>query len=691
MKLYGIFIYGLLLSLNPGFAQMSPAEADELFETGRFGAALPYYLDLLKKDPENAAVNYKIGVCYLNSRSQKPKAVSYLEKAVQNSASFYTHGNARENDAPITAYSALGDAYEICQRFDQAIDSYQKYKDALVSSKNTDISLTTAADRKIERCSYGKELRETAMLPENLSLEKYKTPVKPKNPDLSTGEYSVALSADKSFMIYTIRIPVDNLKKKLDSRFFEDSGIKPRTDTLVKKQTAVKSAKTAKEHDTIINIATVGTSVDGQVVLTYKDEQGDACLYVSRLNGNKWTTPQKLPKTVNTKGWEPNEFLSSDGNYLYFASDREGGYGGKDIYRCKKTSGGEWGKAVNMGPLINTAYDDEAPFPHPDGSTLYFSSNRANPSGSFDIYTSVLLDSLKWNKPMIVGYPVNSSESDVFYQVAADKKKIFTSKANVPLPKNDAGEEKHKSTKKNKKDSILESEKAERDNYLITFRSPTRSPLTLLKGVVYEEKTNKGLPAKITVVDNETGKLQSIYHTNPKTGGYLFMVPAGKNNNITFENDSYLFHSENLAINHTLDYFEKQNDVSIAPVAEGSKTILKNVFFEKDGSVLLPVSSVELNKVYEFLRGLPEVSVKLNNYIYTRENTKQNKKLSEERAKAVMTYLLDKGIDRERIEIKGYRKSDLPEKENKETAKNKEKTVQVLELEINDIKKTKIK
>lgn len=695
MKLFCFLISGLLFSLPRMVGQTGAAEADNLYNACRFGAALPLYLEQLKQDPENAGLNYKTGICYLESRSQKHKAADYLEKAVKNSVSFYTHGFAKENDAPILAYRKLGEAYELDHRFDLAIDAYEKYKDALTTAKNKAPELTEETDKKIERCKYGKELKATNALPENFNPARFKESYKSKGGgDFSPGEYSAALSADKSAMIYTFIIPLDKLQKKNDSKYFENTPIAPGTDTLFAKQAVTKISKKSKDHDTIINIATVGASVDGQVLLTYKDEKGDAGLYVSRLRGNKWSVPQKLPKTTNDKGWEPNEFVTADGNYLYFVSNRPGGYGGKDIYRCKKLPDGEWSRAANLGPVINTAYDDEAPFLHPDGATFYFSSNRGNPLNSFDIYTSVLSDSTGWNKPAIVGYPINSSDDDVFYQVASNKKKIYASTTNTPpLPGNpELHEENQKDVKKSKKDSLKKTESAEKDNYIITFRNQARSPLTLLKGEVRDADEKTNVYAEISVRDNETGKLLGVYYPDPKTGEYLLILPAGKNNNVTYEARDYLFYSENIPINPSLDYFEKHVMIKMQRLQEGSKVALNNVFFENDRPVLLPTSYTELNRLYSFLKANPGLKIKLSNSIYTKENTKHHKQLSEERAKAVLTYLTEKGIDKDRLAAKGSRKSELPggKKKNEREKKHEDKIIQVLELEIDELEKPKI-
>jgi outer membrane protein OmpA-like peptidoglycan-associated protein len=687
MKIFRTLILGLVLSATALTGQTEAGEVNELFATRRYSTVMPLLMEMIKKDPENAKLNYMIGICYLNSRSQKPKALDYLEKSVKNSTYFYTHGFPKESDAPLLAYKVLGDAYEMAYRFDEAITSYKKYREAVAAEKNPDPSAIAAVERQIEFCDYGKKVSEIGFNPTK-DIAKSRDQILKNIADLQNCEYTSAISPDKTFLIYTIKIP---LKKQEDKKFFEDGIIsKPDTQPL-KKAPGQISKKTEQEHDTIIYLATVGTSVDGQVMLTYKDEKGDGSLYVSRLQKNKWSKPLKLAKTINEHGWEPDECVSADGNYLYFVSNREGGYGGKDIYLCKKLPNGEWGKAKNLGPPVNSAFDDEAPFFHTDNQTLYFSSNRNKPATCFDLYSVNMIDSLKWSKPQLVGYPINSSDDNSFYQVAVDKKRLFTAGKNSPTPESDQArkENKKNSAKKNKKDS-LENVKNERDNYLISFINQNKAQLTLLKGEVIGAEEQVIPPVKVTIVDNENGTVLGTYHSDSKTGCFVFPLPSGKNNSIVLESEGYLPFSDNFNTKNRLDFFEKQEAIEMRKIEKNAKVPLKNIFFESDKASLTPESKVELNRIYAFLTDNPALQVKINNYIITRENTKHNKRLSEERAIAIENYLVEKGLDRNRISSEGYRKSKLPTEDKKEPeiktmVKKEIPALQLAELEIDKI------
>lgn len=648
---------------QPMNKQLLLAEADELFNTKKYGAAFPIYTELLKSDPLSANLNYKIGTCYLYSRSQKLKAAPFLEKAIEYTPALTNNADPKNTDAPLLAYKLLGDAYCLNYKFDQAITAYEKYKSLLQERKINDPAIVNLVNGKIETCKLGKDLKELVALPIKIKTEKNGKAI-----DTSFRNCSSALSADKTTMIFTYKIPLNRIQKIQDAVYFEELRVKPDT----AKQTTVET-KTVyiPSPDTVIYVTTVGASVDGQILLTYRNEGGNGNLYITRLKNNVWSVPTKINKTSNLKGWEPNECISPDGNSLYFVSDRKEGYGGKDIYKCKKMPDGEWGKAVNLGPVINSPFDDEAPVIHPDGSTLFFSSNRSKPKEYFDNYIASLSDGNVISNPLAVGYPVDKGNGEAFFEVAADTKKVFTPKKVFSSKK----------LKQMQEDSLKEKENNP-DDFLITFVNKKQGPLTILKGRFNE----KGIipNAQITVSDNETGAIQGVYHPDMKTSQFSIILSSGRNNNITYEAPGYLFKSENRILLKDSAYFEKYTKVNLQPVAKESKTILNNIFFEDRKGTPLYNSDFEINKVVEFLNAHPNVTVKLTNTIYTNEEKSFYKDLSRARVNAVAAELAARGISEERIKAKSFRKS--PPKKDKKDKTPAPVSTNVLELEIEEIK-----
>lgn len=593
-------------------------EADDLFAKEAYSSAVPRYLDLLKNDSLNILLNYKIGVCYLNSRSQKLKAIEYLVKGGGTGSPAMTH-------------KFLGDAYQIANKYELALKCYEKFKKLYVKSQPKDQSIIEEVNWKIDMCKIGKALQ---------AIDTGKVILNPENI-----HYSSSFSRDQSTMTYTFqRADVKN-KTSEDSRYFEEIHIP---------KTGAARFNNIIDTATNINEATVASSVDGQIVLTYRNDKGQANLYITRLIGNQWTPPEKINKSINLTGWEPNEFISADGHTLYFASDRPGGFGKNDIYVCKKLSTGEWGKASNLGPAINTPYDDEAPFIYSNGRTLFFSSNKHKQSCCFDVFTSTLSNEGTWTEPIKVGYPIKTNADSPLYAAttaAATKAALYEGK----------------------------------DLYRATFIDQNKTPFTILKGKVIDASGKLSRSVKITVTDNETGEISGVYTAHYKTGDYVIILPPGRNNNITYESNNCLFQSENIdMIKKNTDY-EIYKAIQISPLTTGSKIVLNNIFFDFDRSSLRPVSNVELKNLFDLLSKESDIVIELSYMINLKENNKYNEKLSLQRAQEVANYLTGKGIHKERVLVKEF-KYIKPKGKPEKKYTTEESLSDRLELKIIDIK-----
>jgi outer membrane protein OmpA-like peptidoglycan-associated protein len=617
-------LFLLLINVSGLFAQNTNRfdtrfeNANAQYIAGNFFEALPMYLELYRSDSSNANISYLVGDCYLRARSGKANAIRYLEKATMSISPDYKKNYSEEKNAPILAYKLLGDAYHIHSEFDKAIQSYETYKSKLISYKRKDNLNLKDANRKIEMCNTAKELIAT---PVNVKIENMG-----KALNSPYGDYSPVLTGDQSTMIFTSRRKESTGGQTYDGgRYYEDIYISNYTGT---EWTVAQNIGTPINTDG--NEATVGISPDGQEILIYKDDNGDGNIYSTTLNGDVWSTPLKLNSNINSKSWEPSAFISADGHTIYFSSDRPGGFGGRDIYVSQKTEKGDWGKAVNMGPLINTPYDEDAPFIHPDGITLFFSSNGHNTMGGFDVfYSSLSEDETTWLTPVNVGYPINSPDDDIFYVVSTDKTKAYYS-------------------------SFKEGGIGEKDNYVITFIDQKKAPLTLLKGIVKEADGSVPKDVVITVTDNESGKIVGIYNANSKTGQYLFILTPGKNYNISYEAEGFLFYSENRQIEKKTNYYEIYKAIQLPPITIGSKVVLNNIFFDFDKATLRKTSNVELRNILRFLNKYPKLKIEIAGYTDSKGTDAYNLKLSEDRALAVVTYLTGKGINKERMVSKGY-------------------------------------
>ena len=590
------------------------------YSKGEYATALPIFLSLIKEDPSNLNVAFKLGVCYLSSRRERLQSIPYFLKATSSASNECKENSYKEHRAPLISWKFLGDAYHLNYQFDKAIQAYEKYESVMAENKSGDKAILAETERKIQMCKTGKQLVASPLHVKIQSLG--------KTVNSPYADYSPVLSADQNTLFFTSRKPATTGGGKDDEgNFLEDIYTSTRT----------PSGWTPAENiglpvNTSENEATVGISPDGQTILIYKDDKGDGNIYTTSLDGDVWTTPVKLNDNINTKYWEPSAFISADGNTLYFTSDRPGGYGGRDLYTSKKTPEGDWGKAVNMGPRINTPYDEDAPFIHPNGVLLSFSSNGHNTMGGFDIFNSLLSDDGTWSEPVNVGYPVNTTDDDIFYVISPDNRKAYFT-------------------------SFREGGMGEKDNYLVTFLDRKETPLTLMKGIVNDESGKPARNVQITVTDNETGEVVAHYHTNKKTGAYLFILTPGKNYNITYQADGHLFYSENMEIPKKSNYYEINKAVQLNPIVVGSKIVLNNIFFDFDKATLRQASNVEINNLVRLLKGNPNLKVEISGHTDNKGDAAYNLKLSEQRAQAIVSQLALSGIDPSRMQARGYGKT----------------------------------
>ena len=307
--------------------------------------ALECYLKAQAINPNNAKLNYKIGICY--RKIDIEKSLEHLQKAETLNANCCD-----------SLYLWLGIAYQGNYKFDEAIASYKTYKNKLSPKQYSEVA--PELNKKIQECETGIKLVASPV----------KVFIDNLGPSINTSnrEYSPFINADESVLTFTSRRP-NTTGGKLDPQdqmYYEDIYIAESANGEWKVTNPGKPLN-SKVHD-----ATAGLSNDGQTLYIYKDvHNGD--IYECKQKGNKWDKPVALPKTINSKFHESSASLSPDGRTIYFISDREGSVGGRDIWVSTLDKKGKWGKAVNLKEL-NTIYDEETIFIHPDGKTLYFSS-----------------------------------------------------------------------------------------------------------------------------------------------------------------------------------------------------------------------------------------------------------------------------------------------------------------------------
>ncbi len=610
-------------------------EGDKLFIQGRgmYLEAIEYYLKAHAFNPNNAEINYKIGTCYLFT-IDKTKAVSFFEKALELNPMV----------APDAAY-LLAQAYHINHEFDKAIAKYEAYKHSLspkdLREKQEEI------DKKIEECGYGKELIES---PSRAFIDNLGAII-----NTQYDEYSPIINADETMMIFTSRrnTTTGEGRDPRDKAFFEDVYISYKENGNWQAPINPGSPINTKTHD-----ATVGLSADGQKLFIYRGDNGGD-LYECELKGDSWTKPKRLDNTINTKYHESSATFSYDGKTIYFVSDKSGGFGGRDIYMSRLDEKGRWGDAQNLGSIINTKYDEEGVFMHPDGKTLYFSSKGHNSMGGYDIFKTVY-ENGTWSKPENIGYPINTAGDDVFFTVSASGIHGYYSSAKPGgKGKQDVyivtflGPE--KPLVNNTEENLLACiAKPSSDNVMQTVEVVTAS-LTLLKGKVLDQITLEPVEAQIVLTDNELNEELAVFTSNSATGKYMVSLPSGKNYGIAVKAPGYLFHSENFNVPEKAQYQEIEKDVYLKKVEVGSKIVLKNIFFDFGKATLRSDSESELDRLAKLLNDVPALKIEISGHTDNVGSQSFNQKLSENRAKSVVEYLVSrKGISADRLTYVGY-------------------------------------
>ena len=362
---------------------------------------------LLEEDPKNANILYKAGMCYI-FLNKEAAALPYFEKAQYSVDRNYNPSSYLERNAPPEVLYYLAKANHVNGKIDTAAAQYSyfventhkkhdKYKRGVLGQKQT-----TNAKRLIAS-------------PRPYIIKNIGSIVNTKSP-----EYSPVISVDGTTLFFTSkRLRVDSTNYEQISYenglYYEDIYVCYREGDGTWSEPNFLGFCRPRRND-----ASISSSADGQTVFVYQDINGGD-IYYSENKDTAFNNLQEFPaEELNTEFWESHATMSNNEDYLYFVSDRPGGLGGRDIYRLKKLPNGEWSKAFNLGPTINSEYDEESPFLGVDNKTMYYSSNGPRSMGGFDIFVTQIDEEDHWSEPINMGYPLNTVDDDIFYTTTAD-------------------------------------------------------------------------------------------------------------------------------------------------------------------------------------------------------------------------------------------------------------------------------
>ena len=473
-----------------------------------YNGALRIYRDLFVHFPENAQLNFRMGQCYIET-SKMDSALNHLTLATQADTTI-------KNEA----YFLTGKAYQYIGDIDKAVDYYYRYKSKLSPKQNE----RDYVNILLQQCLLAKEQMAN---PVNVKITNLGTNINTKYVDACP-----SITADGKTLIFTSRRP-ENTGGKIDpysEDYYDDIYISTYDEKTKDWSTA---ANLGAPINTEAHDANMSISPDGNTIFIYKNvmdvtKSGDV-YYSTRKPTGDWSEPRSLEgKYVNSSYFESSACITPDGNTIFFVSERanEGGLGNGDIYMVKK-EGKEWGKPSNLGPIINTVYDEIGVYIHPDGKTLFFSSNGHKTMGGYDIFMSVLGEDGKWSEPINLGYPINTTRDEIHFILGTDRKTAYISS------NRDNGYGKYDIFKVDMS-YYFKSNKEIPMNLATAISGP---PLSILKGKVSDAETNK--PIKTNIIIKDLNEDKTHITESDENGEYFITLPADVKYEIIVKSKGY--------------------------------------------------------------------------------------------------------------------------------------------------------
>jgi len=440
-------------------------------------------------------------------------------------------------------------------------------------------------------------------------------------------EYINSVTADEQTLIFTRKTKGEKIRPPLEKLYIAH-----------KDSLGWKTSPLQFDSPIAVNAGALCVSPDGQTIwftiCGANDGFGSCDLYVSQRQKDNWSQPQNLGATINSTSWDTQPSISSDGKQLYFVSTRPGGIGGSDIWCATRQSDGEWGLPVDLGEPVNTTADEYSPFIHPDGKTLYFASKGHQGMGGSDLFMTKLQPDGKWMNPINLGYPINTSGDEISL---------------IVNPKGDKGY--ISSTQKGGLGGF--------DIYSFTLPMAIRpEPMTYAKGIVTDAETKAPLPARFELTNLASGKVENSAYSSADDGSFLICIQPGKDYSLTVTHPGYLFYSQHFALSEIKEASKPYIlSIQLQRIKKDNAVILNNIFFETGSYVLLDRSVSELARLVDLLKNNPTLKIKISGHTDNQGDDKMNITLSENRAKAVVAFLIKAGISPARLSSAGYGKT----------------------------------
>jgi len=610
------------------------------FEQGKGALVLArnHYLYANQYNPENAALNYRIGICYLYT-DDKYEAISYLVKAWELN--------------PEVSYDIrylLGRAYHQVLEFDKAKDQYLLFSQDLGPEEKAEFS--GEIEKLIMECKYGKELVQD---PSRLIIQNLGPQVNSEFDD-----YNPVFAYNDTALYFTSRRPFGKKPdhSEVDYKFLEDIY----TSTVDNGKFGT-SRRMGKPFNSKHNEAIVGISPDGSMLFVYKGdvEGGDIQVSTYKADKFKWKKPAELKGKLSSEACETSAALSLDGRELYFVSDDpKTSRGGRDIYVSKLDDKGKWLPPTNLGTLINTPYNEEGVFISPDGKYLYFASNGHNSMGGYDIFRSERTEVGNWSEPVNMGYPINSPDDELFYITdKTGKYGYYSAIRQEGLGARDLYKVIFLGSEKEMLTATLDSlvigpQDSKKRGFFTMPVAMNLDTAYILTGFVRDTLgRDTTVVAKLSFIDAETGAVEASA-MSINAGKYTARLSQAKPYGVEINANGYLYFLDVIDLTGVDGDEPVNRDFFLQRIEVGTKVVLENIYFETGKAVLTPASYNSIDQVLRFLENNATVKLEISGHTDNTGSYKINAKLSEQRAKAVVDYLVGRGIDAGRLSYKGY-------------------------------------
>lgn len=551
---------------------------------------------------------------------------------------------------------AIGRSYQYGMEFDKALAYYNRYKNKLTEEdgyRGRDKVELSEVNRRIYECENAKRYVAN---PAHYSIENVGNAINSEFED-----YAPVLNQDEDMMVFTSRRRDGNLNENVadDNTPYEDIFIAFKENGRWMPAKNIGEVINTEFHDS--NLA---MSADGNQLFLYKDENNGDIYEAFRKPDNTWTFPQPLSENINSAGFNESAVsISPDGSILFFASDRPGGQGGIDIYySIKDPDTDEWTRSRNLGDKINTEFNDDGPFIDYDGKTLYFSSQGRDGMGGYDIFKSVY-DSAKaeWGEPENLGFPINTPDNDIYFVSTEDGKRGYYASVRedgqgyTDIYMVTILQEDSVGETVAKKDVEPKDEEEPEDKELTPVDKQTTSDLAPV--TINVTVMGDGSPVDATISMKSQSDNALAGKSREDEGKYKFTVttPESKTYRLSVEASGYVFQNLDIRVPaSTAEAQEITRNIQLRKLRTGTRSVLRNIYFDFNKASFKKESYDELNKLETMMASNPGMEIEISGHTDNIGSKAYNKKLSQLRANAVKEYLVNKGIDARRVKAVGF-------------------------------------